>query len=225
MAISLCVFDAYGTLFDVNAAARTAAADDPRLIALWPKLAEDWRKKQLEYSWLREIMGQYADFWQLTGEALDWAMEAAGISDTALRDRLMALYGELPAYPEVPQVLTTLRARGLKTAILSNGAPGMLADAVRSARIGGLLDAVLSVHDIARFKPAMPVYALVAQRFGTLPDEVLFVSSNGWDAAGATGAGFEVAWVNRAGLPMDRLPYRPAHQLSDLGALPGLLSA
>jgi len=116
-------------------------------------------------------------------------MEAAGISDTALRDRLMALYGELPAYPEVPQVLTTLRARGLKTAILSNGAPGMLADAVRSARIGGLLDAVLSVHDIARFKPAMPVYALVAQRFGTLPDEVFVCFVKWLGCGGCDGCG------------------------------------
>lgn len=224
MTITTCVFDAYGTLFDVNAAARAAAAEPggEALAAIWPRLAEDWRRKQLEYSWLRAITGAHADFRQVTAEGLDWAMEAAGLADPALHSRLMALYDNLAAYPEVPAMLATLKAQGLATAILSNGAPGMLASATASAGIGDLLDATLSVESVGIFKPAPQVYDLVGQQFGCAPAEVLFVSSNGWDAGCATGYGFTTAWVNRAGLPVDRLPWRPAHVLPDLHPIPDL---
>ena len=135
MSITTCVFDAYGTLFDVAAAARQAAAEpeNAALVDIWPKLAEDWRRKQLEYSWLRAITGAHVDFWHVTGDGLDWAMAAAGLDDKRLRERLMALYAELQAYPEVPEMLTTLKAEGFATAILSTGAPGMLKAAVDSA--------------------------------------------------------------------------------------------
>ncbi|MDE3120701.1 MAG: haloacid dehalogenase type II [Paracoccaceae bacterium] len=227
MPITTCVFDAYGTLFDVNAAARAAAAEPggEALAAVWPRLAEDWRRKQLEYSWLRAITGAHADFRQVTEEGLDWAMEAAGLTDSALRDRLMALYDELEAYPEAPAMLAALKARGYATAILSNGAPGMLASAVASAGIGDRLDAVLSVEAAGVFKPASAVYDLVGRHFGCAPRQVLFVSSNGWDAGCATGYGFTTAWVNRAKAPVDRLPWRPAHVLSDLSAIPALLES
>ncbi len=226
MPITACVFDAYGTLFDVTAAARAAAAEPggERLAAIWPKLAEDWRRKQLEYSWLRAITGAHADFAQVTPDGLDWALEAAGIADEALRARLLALYDRLAAYPEVPAMLAALQARGFATAILSNGAPAMLAAATASAGIGDRLDAVLSVEQAGVFKPAAKVYDLVGQRFGCAPGAVLFVSSNGWDAAAATGYGFTTAWVNRAGAPLDRLPWRPAHILPDLTAIPDLAS-
>lgn len=225
MPITTCVFDAYGTLFDVNAAARAAAAEPggEALAAVWPRLAEDWRRKQLEYSWLRAITGAHADFRQVTEEGLDWAMEAAGLKDGALHDRLMALYDELEAYPEVPTMLAALKARGYATAILSNGAPGMLAAAVASAGIGDRLDAVLSVEAAGVFKPASAVYDLVGKHFGCAPSQVLFVSSNGWDAGCATGYGFTTAWVNRTQAPVDRLPWRPTHQLPDLSAIPDLL--
>ena len=224
-AIRACVFDAYGTLFDVAGAARSAAAEPggAALAAVWPKLAEDWRTKQLAYTWLRAVTGRHVDFWQVTQDGLDWALEAQGLGgDTALRARLLALYRRLPAYPEVPAMLAALKARGFATAILSNGAPAMLADAVASAGIEPLLDAVLSVEEVGVFKPAPAVYGLVARQFGTAPSEVLFVSSNGWDAAAAADYGFVTAWVNRAGQPADRLPGTPARVLPDLSPLPDL---
>mgnify|MGYP006275180421 CR=1 FL=1 len=228
MAITTCVFDAYGTLFDVSAAAREAAAEPGReaLAEGWPALAETWRRKQLEYSWLRAVTGVHADFWTVTQDALDWALEAEGLGgDGELRSRLLALYHELSAYPEVPEVLDALKAAGHRCAILSNGSPGMLAGAVESAGIGGRLDAVLSVEEVGVFKPARAVYDLVGSRLGAAPEEVLFVSSNGWDAAAAAGYGFVAAWVNRAGAPMERLPWRPAHVLADLTGIPDLAGA
>ncbi|MCB2134565.1 MAG: haloacid dehalogenase type II [Rhodobacteraceae bacterium] len=227
MTITTCIFDAYGTLFDVAAAARAAAAEpgQERLAAIWPKLADDWRRKQLEYSWLRAVMRQHTDFWSVTKDALDWAMEAASLDDAALRERLLALYWELAAYPEVPTMLSRLKDRGLNTAILSNGTPDMLAAAVRSAGIGDLLDDTLSVESVGIFKPDARVYRLVTDRFACLASEVLFVSSNGWDAAAAAGYGFRTAWVNRAGLPVDRLPARPAEILTDLIGIPDIAAS
>lgn len=223
MSIQLVVFDAYGTLFDVDAAARDLSATEPRLADIWPRLAADWRRKQLEYSWLREVMGDYVDFWQLTRDGLDWAMAAQGLDDSALADKLMGLYRELPAFPEVPAMLDALHHRGVGRAILTNGSPDMVGAAVHAAGIGHLLDDVLSVDSVKRFKPAADVYALVEARMGIAPDQVLFVSSNGWDAAGAARFGFWVAWVNRAGLPVDQLPARPTHQLSDLAGILDLI--
>ena len=188
MSITTCIFDAYGTLFDVNAAARIAAQEPGReaFAAVWPDLAEAWRRKQLEYSWLRAITGEHTDFWTVTQDGLDWAMEVCGQSDPDLRERLLQLYFELDAYPEVPDMLRDLRNRGMKTAILSNGSPKMLEGAVNSAGIGALLDDVLSVESVGVFKPASAVYDLVGARFGTDPSQVLFASSNGWDAAAAS---------------------------------------
>ena len=222
--ITTCIFDAYGTLFDVASAARVAAGE-PGMEALqdiWPALAEDWRRKQLEYSWLRAVTGDHCDFWQVTCDGLDWAMEAHGVSDPAVRDRLQQLYRELDAYPEVPKMLADLKAMGQATAILSNGSPGMLSDAVASAGIGEMLDDALSVEDAGIFKPASRVYDLVEQRFSCRPQEVLFVSSNGWDAAAAASYGFTVAWVNRRGDPVDRMPGRPHHVLTDLSRITDL---
>jgi 2-haloacid dehalogenase len=225
MATPTCIFDAYGTLFDVAAAARRLAAETEGtpFAARWAEVAEHWRQKQLAYSWLRQITGDYADFWQLTQDALDWALEATDLAEPALRARLLALYEELDAYPEVPAMLRALKAAGATTAILSNGSPGMLSTAVASAGIGGLLDDVLSVESVGVFKPDARVYAMVGDRFGTAPGDVLFVSSNGWDAAGAAAFGFRTAWLNRRGEPVDRLPGRPAHVLPDLAGLPALL--
>ncbi|MBJ3762429.1 haloacid dehalogenase type II [Maribius pontilimi] len=223
MAIKICVFDAYGTLFDVASAARRAADEPGRdaLRAVWQDLARDWRLKQLEYSWLRAAAGRHCSFWQVTQDGLDWALEACGLqADKSLRERLLALYWELQAYPEVPRMLATLKERGFATAILSNGSPDMLDGAVSSAGVGASLDAVLSVEDVGVFKPATPVYDMVGARFGCAPDEVLFVSSNGWDAAAAAGYGFVTAWVNRAGAPTDRLWAAPHHILHDLTPIP-----
>ena len=225
MAMTTCVFDAYGTLFDVAAAARQAAAEPggEKLAQIWPQLAEDWRAKQLQYSWLRAVTGEHTDFWRVTQDGLDWALELRGLSaDRALRERLLSLYWQLQAYPEVPQMLRRLKAAGINTAILSNGSPDMLQGAVQSASLAELLDDVLSVESVGVFKPAPQVYDMVLQRFGVAKHHVLFVSSNGWDAAAAASYGFVTAWVNRAGLPIDRLPGQPNHVLQDLTAIPTL---
>jgi 2-haloacid dehalogenase len=225
MAIKICVFDAYGTLFDVGAAARIAAGEDGRdaLAAKAGELAEYWRQKQLQYTWLRAVSGNHTDFWTVTQNGLDWALEKTGLDgDLELRERLLALYWELQAYKEVPMMLAQLKAAGLKTAILSNGSPDMLDGAVGSACIEIYLDGVLSVEDVGIFKPSAKVYQMVLDQFECTAEEVLFVSSNGWDAAAASGFGFETVWVNRTGEPMDRLFADPEHTLSDLTEIPRL---
>ena len=224
MTITTCIFDAYGTLFDVNAAARDVAAEpgQEQLAALWPDLARDWRRKQLEYSWLRTIAGRFIDFWEVTQDSLDWAMDAHGLHDAALRARLLAVYKELPAYPEVPEMLRALKEAGKTVAILSNGSKAMLQAAVRSAGIGEYLDDVLSVDEVHLYKPHMRVYDLVTDLFDVAQSEVMFVSSNGWDAAGAAGYGFATVWVNRAGEPQDRLWSSPHRILHDLTTIPEL---
>ena len=218
MAIKICVFDAYGTLFDVAAAARRAAAEpgNEALAGAWPLLADTWRAKQLQYTWIRAITGAHADFWQVTQEALDFAMEAHTLDGARLRERLLQLYWELDAYPDAEETLTALAAAGIKNAILSNGSPDMLNAAVASAGIGDRLDAILSVETVGVFKPNRAVYDLVGRHFGVTPNEVAFVSSNGWDAAGAAGYGFHTVWANRANEPVDRLPWRPTEIASDL---------
>lgn len=225
MPITTCIFDAYGTLFDVAAAARQAASepDFPQLADRWPALAEHWRLKQLQYTWLRAVTSSHGDFWDVTQEGLDWALEKTGLDgDAALRERLLALYWELQSYPEVPETLVRLKAGGMATAILSNGSPDMLEGAVSSAGIREMLDDTLSVESVGVFKPDWRVYDLVAKRFGCEKSDVLFVSSNGWDAGCAAGYGFTTAWVNRAGDPVDRLPWQPDHILDDLTTVPEL---
>jgi 2-haloacid dehalogenase len=224
MAITTCIFDAYGTLFDVAAAAREAAAEPGReaFARIWPKVANDWRLKQLQYTWLRAVADAHTDFWEVTQNGLDWALEANNLSDPDLRARLLALYWELSAYPDVPEMLTALKAAGLNTAILSNGSPEMLQGAVSSAGLGDVLDDVLSVQDVGVFKPHRSVYQMVLDRFGGTAEQVLFVSSNGWDAAAAAGFGFHSVWANRAGEPMDRLPWTPQTVVDDLTTIADL---
>lgn len=212
------VFDAYGTLFDVDGAARQAARDDQSLAHIWAELSSDWRRKQLEYSWLRAITGDHTDFWQVTAEALDWAAERHGATKNQA-ETLLNLYRRLPAYPEVPQMLDRLRNAGAQTAIFSNGSPEMLADAVSSAGLEDRLEALLSVESAGRFKPSVEAYGIVTLHFDCEPEDITFVSSNGWDIYGATRFGFSTVWVNRAALPVDRLPHKPTRILSDLESL------
>jgi len=225
MTITTCIFDAYGTLFDVAAAARRAASEPGReaFAKVWVKVATDWRLKQLQYTWLRAVMDAHTDFWEVTQNGLDYALEASGLSeDGALRERLLALYWELEAYEEVPKMLSDLKAAGLQTAILSNGSPDMLNGAVKSAGLTEVLDDVLSVEDVGIFKPDPSVYQMVCDRFSCLPGEVLFVSSNGWDASGAAKFGFQTVWVNRSGEPVDRLPWVPKATLDTLHNIPNM---
>ena len=225
MTLSTCIFDAYGTLFDVTAAARQVAEkeQDPGLLAIWPKLSADWRQKQLEYSWLRTIAGRHIDFWQITQDSLDWAMEASGLHSAALRAKFLSVYKEIPAYPEVPEMLKSLKEKGKTVAILSNGSPAMLQSAVVSAGIGEFIDEVISVEDVHKFKPHIRVYDLVGDLMDVPQTEVLFASSNGWDAAAAAGYGFATVWVNRNHAPMDRLWGTPHRVLRDLSAIPELV--
>jgi 2-haloacid dehalogenase len=227
MPITTCVFDAYGTLFDVAAAARTAAAEPGReaFAANWPAISNTWRLKQLQYTWLRATAGVHTGFWQVTQDGLDYALEAHGMTDRELRERLLQLYWELQAYPEVPAMLKALKAQGMNTAILSNGSPDMLAGAVNNAGIDGVLDAVLSVETVGVFKPHRSVYAMVSEHFGCARSEVLFVSSNCWDGCVASGHGFLTAWANRAGEPLDRLPWKPKYVLKDLTTIPEIAAA
>jgi 2-haloacid dehalogenase len=217
--IEACVFDAYGTLFDVHSAvARLRARIGDRAEAL----SQLWRSKQLEYTWLRALMGRHADFWQVTGDALDYALACTGV-DTTWREPLMQAYLTLDAYPEVPDALRRLRAGGLRTMILSNGEPGMLRAAATSAGIAELLDAILSVEEVGIFKPHPTVYQLALDRLGVPPHQVAFQSSNGWDVCGAAACGLRTVWINRLGMPPERLPGVAEHELRDLSGLPALL--
>lgn len=220
--IQACVFDAYGTLFDVNAAASHCSAE---LGDKWQPLAELWRGRQLQYTWLRSLMADYVDFWQITGDALDFAMANLGIEDAALRQRLMDLYLQLDAYPEVPEVLATLKQAGMKTAVLSNGSPDMLQSAVENAGIAGHLDAVISVDPLRTYKPSAVVYAEVERLLGVEPSSVSFQSSNSWDAHGASAFGFKVVWINRFGQAVERLPGKPDVVLETLDKLPAVVGA
>ena len=218
--IGACVFDAYGTLFDVHSAvARGGAALGDKAGAV----SALWRQKQLEYTWLRSLMGAHADFQQVTEDGLDYALAAQGVDDPALRGRLMDLYLTLDAYPDAAACLETLRAAGKTTAILSNGSPGMLSAATESAGLGAHLDAVLSVEEVGIYKPDARVYRLAVERLRVQPERVCFVSANGWDAAGAAHFGFRVAWLNRFAQAPERLPGAPAAVIESLAALPGLL--
>ncbi|MGF1658942.1 MAG: haloacid dehalogenase type II [Rubrimonas sp.] len=221
----LCVFDAYGTLFDVAGAAREAAQEPGRaaLKEHWPRLSELWRRKQLEYTWIRAVTGVHVDFWDVTCDALDYAMETLGLDDRDLRLRLRELYLKLPPYPEVESMLRRLKEAEHKTAILSNGSPDMLGGALRASGLTGLFDKVISVEEAGVFKPARAVYDLVGAHFGVeSPGEVLFVSSNYWDAASATAYGFHTMWVNRDGAPADRIPREPRHVAKSLAAVPAI---
>ena len=218
--IRVCVFDAYGTLFDVNSAAQRVRAV---LGDQWQPLAELWRGKQLQYTWLRSLGGRHADFWQVTGEALDFAMTSLGLSDRELRTRLMNLYLDLDAYPEVGETLKQLSASGMRLAILSNGSPKMLTAAADKAGISPLLDAVLSVEEVGIFKPHPSVYQLAVDRMDTGPEQICFVSSNGWDAYSASAFGLRVAWCNRFGQAAEHIPARPDWEILNLSELPAIL--
>ena len=222
MLLTTCVFDAYGTLFDVNAAARTAAneTNQETFKEVWPSVSNLWRIKQLQYTWLRSMTSAYTDFWTVTQDSLDYALEAHGLhKNSDLKDRLLALYWELQPYPEVSPMLKKLKTKGIKTAILSNGSPEMLRSAVKSSNLFDVIDEIISVEKVKIFKPSSLVYEQVENVIECSKSEVLFVSSNGWDIAGAAGFGFETAWVNRSKEPIDRLPDKPAHILRNLEAI------
>jgi 2-haloacid dehalogenase len=220
--IRACVFDAYGTLFDFGSA---AAKCRDVLGERTERLTSLWRDKQLQYTWLRAVQSRHADFWHVTGDALDFALETLGLADAALRDRLMRLYLTLEPFPEVPAMLAQLKQAGLKTAILSNGTPDMLRAAVANARIGPHLDVVLSVEEVGVYKPDPRVYALAVDRLGLAAEAISFQSSNGWDAYAASAFGMQVVWCNRYGQRRERLPGAPDREIRSLAELPALVDA
>jgi 2-haloacid dehalogenase len=218
--VKACVFDAYGTLFDFASAAKACrdvlGENAERLTALW-------RDKQLQYTWLRAVQGRHADFWQVTGDALDFTLETLGIADAGLRQRLMNLYLTLAVFPEVPDVLRRLKQAGMRTAILSNGSPAMLDAVVKGARLDDLLDAVLSVEEAGVYKPHPKVYQLAVERLGVPASSIAFQSSNAWDAHAASAFGMQVVWCNRYGQRPERLPGAPDREVKSLAELPDLV--
>ncbi len=220
--IEVCVFDAYGTLFDVHSA---VAKHTERLGANAQAVSAMWRTKQLEYTWLRTLMRRYVDFWQITGDALDYALDTHGIDDRELRDALLNAYLQLDCYAEVPEVLRQLKDAGMRTAILSNGSPQMLGAAVQSAKLTEVIDDVLSVAELELYKPDPRVYQLAVERLGVRPLQVSFQSSNAWDVAGASTFGFKVAWINRFSQAQERLPDGAHAELENLSALPATVLA
>jgi 2-haloacid dehalogenase len=220
--VQACVFDAYGTLFDFASAAR--GCRDVLEDAI-EKLTPLWRDKQLQYTWLRAVQGRHADFWQVTGDALDFALETLAIEKSGLRDRLMNLYLTLEPFPEVPEVLRQLKTAGLRTAILSNGSPMMLDAAVRESGLSTLLDAVLSVESVGVYKPHPKVYQLAVDRLGIPAAAIAFQSSNAWDAYAASAFGMQVVWCNRYGQRPEPLPGKPDRMVRSLAELPALVAA
>ena len=218
--IHACVFDAYGTLFDFNAPLEARRA---RIGPAADRLSALWRQKQIDYTWLRSLMGKYADFWQVTGEALDYAMAACEVEDPTLRAELMALYLSLDAFPDARACLETIKGRRLRTAVLSNGTQTMLTAAVNANALTPLLNRVFSVEACGVFKPHPSVYQFAADALDTQPAHVCFVSGNGWDVAGAAAFGFRSVWINRAGAPLEKLPFHPVAEIRGLDELADLL--
>jgi 2-haloacid dehalogenase len=218
--IKACVFDAYGTLFDVHSA---VGKHRERLGDIADQVSAVWRTKQLEYTWLRSLMGHHADFWQVTQDALDYAFDMHSVKDADLREDLIEAYLKLDCYSEVPAALTELKDRGFEIAILSNGTPTMLEAAVTNSGLKELVPNIFSVEQVGIFKPDPRVYQIAADELNLKPGDIVFQSSNAWDASGAAAYGFKVAWVNRFGQSPERLPGKPDAEIKDLSNLPELL--
>ena len=204
--VKVCIFDAYGTLFDVNAACRELSKE---VGEQWQELATLWRLRQVEYTWLRNSMNEYINFWNITEDALEYAMETLNIKNEDLKNKLLDLYLKLEAYPEVEKVLMQLKKEGYQTGILSNGSEEMLASAVKNAKLENLLDKVLSVEKCKVYKPSSKVYDLVEKEFKINKINCAFFSSNAWDMHAAAHYGFKTIWVNRFEGNLEKLPGKP----------------
>ena len=204
--VKVCIFDAYGTLFDVNAACRELSKE---VGEQWQELATLWRLRQVEYTWLRNSMNEYINFWNITEDALEYAMETLNMKNEELKNKLLDLYLKLEAYPEVEKVLTQLKNEGYQTGILSNGSEEMLASAVKNAKLENLLDKVLSVEKCKVYKPSSKVYDLVEKEFKINKINCAFFSSNAWDMHAAAHYGFKTIWVNRFEGNLEKLPGKP----------------
>jgi len=217
--IKAIVFDAYGTLFDVNSAAEKCKG---KIGNKWEGFANFWRTTQLEYTWLRSLMQRHKDFWQITEDSLDKSMKAFKI-DSSMKNELLNLYKVLSPYPEVKEVLKKLKVKEYKLAILSNGTPALLSELVKSSNLENIFDDLFSVEEVRVYKPDSKVYDLPIKKYQIKPDEVAFLSANTWDVSGGGNYGYNAIWVNRNNNIFDKLDYEPKNEIKNLKQLIGVI--
>ena len=213
--IKAIIFDAYGTLFDVNSAAKKCKN---KIGDKWEPFANFWRTTQLEYTWLRSLMGRHKDFWQITEDSLDKSMKAYKI-DTSLKNELLNLYKVLSPFKEVHQTLKKLRKKDYKLAILSNGTPSLINELVKSNNLENFFDDIFSIENVGIYKPSSQVYDLPIKKYNIKKNEVAFLSANTWDVCGGGNYGYEAIWVNRYSNIFDNLDYKPRFEIKDLSGL------
>ena len=217
--VKAIIFDAYGTLFDVNSAAKKCK---DKIGDKWEGFANYWRTTQLEYTWLRSLMDRHKDFWQVTEDSLDKSMKAFKI-DNSMRSKLLDLYKILSTFPEVKEVLNNLKEKNYKLAILSNGTPSLLNELVKSNNLDSIFDDIFSIEEVGIYKPSSKVYDIPIKKFKIQKDEVAFLSANTWDVSGGGNYGYKSVWVNRNNNLFDSLDYIPQNQVKNLGELLDLI--
>ena len=217
--VKAIIFDAYGTLFDVNSAAKKCK---DKIGDKWEGFANYWRTTQLEYTWLRSLMNRHKDFWQVTEDSLDKSIKAFKI-DSSMRGELLDLYKILSTYPEVEEVLNNLKEKNYKLAILSNGTPSLLNELVKSNNLDSIFDDIFSIEEVGIYKPSSKVYDIPIKKFKIQKDEVVFLSANTWDVSGGGNYGYNSVWVNRNNNIFDSLDYIPQNQVKNLGELLDLI--
>ena len=217
--IKAIIFDAYGTLFDVNSAAEKCKS---KIGDKWENFANYWRKTQLEYTWLRSLMEKHKDFWQITEDSLDKSMKVFNI-DLKMKNELLELYKTLSTYPEVKETLEKLKEKKYKLAILSNGTPSLLNELVESNKLKNLFDDIFSIEEVSIYKPSPKVYDMPIKKYKFEKEEVAFLSSNTWDVSGGGNYGFSSIWVNRNNNIFDYLDYKPKKEISELNQLLDIL--
>ena len=210
--VKAIIFDAYGTLFDVNSAAEKCK---DKIGDKWESFANYWRTTQLEYTWLRSLMGRHKDFWQITRNSLDKSMKVYKI-DSSMRDELLDLYKILSTFPEVKDVLNNLKKKDYKLAILSNGTPSLLNELVKSNNLDNIFDDIFSIEEVGIYKPDSKVYNIPIKKYQIQKNEVVFLSANTWDVSGGGNYGYNAAWVNRNNNIFDNLDFKPVHEIGNL---------
>ena len=213
--IKAIVFDAYGTLFDVNSAAEKCKE---KIGDKWESFANYWRTTQLEYTWLRSLMKRHKDFWQITEDSLDKSMKAFKI-DSSMKNELLDLYKVLSTYPEVKEILNKLKKKNYKLSILSNGTPALLSQLVKSNSLENLFDSIFSIEEVGVYKPDEKVYDIPVKKYKIKPDEIVFLSSNTWDVSGGGNYGYNAIWVNRNKNIFDNLDFKPKNEVNNLTQL------
>ena len=210
--VKAIIFDAYGTLFDVNSAAEKCK---DKIGDKWEEFANYWKTTQLEYTWLRSLMDRHKDFWQVTENSLDKSMKVFNI-DSLMRDELLNLYKILSTFPEVKEVLNNLKEKNYKLAILSNGTPTLLNELVKSNNLDSIFDDIFSIEEVGIYKPSSKVYDIPIKKYQIQKDEIVFLSANTWDVSGGGNYGYNAVWVNRNNNIFDNLDYKPQNQVKDL---------